>query len=173
MSALVLSPSVRDSHYVIPCHQKPNSLTVSENAQIRFILRFILLFSLKKHSIRIGRNQLKKLFHPDDMRKRKNTDPRRFFITKEKQQHSLNNIPSKKYKFFSIFSRKYRDIFGKRTYTFSKAGPRPRKQLIINAKNNKKSPKGISNKIICQYPGFCFSTPFITITFSGIGKTVV
>ena len=26
------------------CHSKPNSLTVSENAQIRFILRFILLF---------------------------------------------------------------------------------------------------------------------------------
>ena len=95
------------------------------------------VFSPKKHSIRIGRNQLKKLFHPDDMRKRKNTDPRRFFITKEKQQHSLNNIPSKKYKFFSIFSRKYQDIFGKRTYTFSKAGPSPRKQLIINAKNNK------------------------------------
>jgi len=71
------------------------------------------------------------------MRKRKNTDPRRFFITKEEQQHSLNNIPSKKYKFFSIFSRKYLDIFGKRTYTFSKAGPSPPKQLIINAKNNK------------------------------------
>ena len=31
----------------IPCHSKPNSLTVSENAQIRFILRFILLFSEK------------------------------------------------------------------------------------------------------------------------------
>ena len=29
------------------------------------------VFSPKKHSIRIGRNQLKKLFHPDDMRKRK------------------------------------------------------------------------------------------------------
>ena len=29
----------------ILCHPKPNSLTVSENAQIRFILRFILLFS--------------------------------------------------------------------------------------------------------------------------------
>ena len=31
----------------ILCHPKPNSLTVSENAQIRFILRFILLFSIK------------------------------------------------------------------------------------------------------------------------------
>ena len=69
------------------------------------------VFSPKKHSIRIGRNQLKKLFHPDDIRKRKNTDPRRFFITKEKQQHSLNNIPSKKYKFFSIFSRKDAEVF--------------------------------------------------------------
>ena len=32
----------------ILCHPKPNSLTVSENAQIRFILRFILLFSGKR-----------------------------------------------------------------------------------------------------------------------------
>ena len=29
------------------CHSKPNPLTVSENAQIRFILRFILLFFQK------------------------------------------------------------------------------------------------------------------------------
>ncbi len=47
LSIAVIRPNPFFRPYVIPCHPKPNPLTVSENAQIRFILRFILLFSYK------------------------------------------------------------------------------------------------------------------------------
>ena len=54
-SIAVIRPNPFFRPYVIPCHPKPNHLTVSENAQIRFILRFILLFSWKLcHSILQG-----------------------------------------------------------------------------------------------------------------------
>ena len=46
-SKQLLNPFLRPC--AILCHSKPNSLTVSENAQIRFILRFILLFYEKTH----------------------------------------------------------------------------------------------------------------------------
>ena len=50
----VIRPNPFFRPYVIPCHPKPNPLTVSENAQIRFILRFILLFSYKSCSVKGG-----------------------------------------------------------------------------------------------------------------------
>ena len=43
--AICLNPFSRP--YANLSHSKPNSQTVSENAQIRFILRFILLFCEK------------------------------------------------------------------------------------------------------------------------------
>ncbi|WP_419089268.1 hypothetical protein, partial [Phocaeicola plebeius] len=49
IAAIRLNPFFRPC--AILCHPKPNSLTVSENAQIRFILRFILLFFNKKQTV--------------------------------------------------------------------------------------------------------------------------